>query len=641
VFGRQRKSTLAGTMVWPLQNSVFDYGTAVSEAWRWALNQTPEDVWNSQPYVRTVVTFLARNVAQLGLHCFVRVGDTERQRVSDDPLATTLRRPNGYTTSYELIFGLVADRALYDRAYWYIGSEQGQTTLTRIPPSRVVTHIARDPLGQVDAFRIVGPRGETPIDVPADRVLYFPGWNPTSSVGMPSSPIDAIRSVIAEQAAAFEFRKLAWANGAQTSQVMARPAGVPWKEGARDRFIADMRAQFGGDGPRRNGPILLEDGMTLTGQQFNAREAQWIDAAKLSLALVASVYHVNPTMVGLLDNANYSNVREFRKMLYGDTLGPILASIEDRINTFLVPKIASSAEEYVEFNIAEKLQGSFEEQSAALQSAVGGPWMLRSEARAVLNLPPIDGADELIVPMNVTEGGQPAPNAPIEQASRRLATVVPIKIAAADSQRQRINVSVSRYFDRQSRSVLSRIGSVDDWWQQQRWDDELTQTLHPLHRQIATQIGRAEAYRLGYSPDEYDAALADGYLYASASSSAHDINATTKSQLDEQIGTKDGDPVHVFDIARASRAAGIAVGMSTFLAGFASREAAQQIASRHDVEPTKTWVTGPNARASHSRMNGETVPIDAAFSNGMQWPAEGSDADEIAGCNCSIQINLA
>ena len=32
-------------------------------------------------------------------------------------------------------------------------------------------------------------------------------------------------------------------------------------------------------------------------------------------------------MVGVLDQANYSNVREFRKSLYSDTLGPWLTML--------------------------------------------------------------------------------------------------------------------------------------------------------------------------------------------------------------------------------------------------------------------------------------------------------------------------
>jgi len=100
-------------------------------------------------------------------------------------------------------------------------------------------------------------------------------------------------------------------------------------------------------------------------------------------------------------------------------------------------------------------------------------------------------------------------------------------------------------------------------------------------------------------------------------------------------------PSDVFATASDSRASGIAVGMGTFLAGFATSEAAQQIARVHDVEPSKTWLTGANPRDSHAAMDGETVGIDDTFSNGLSWPgAAGGDAAEVANCNCSVLINL-
>lgn len=41
---------------------------------------------------------------------------------------------------------------------------------------------------------------------------------------------------------------------------------------------------------------------------------------------------------------------------------------------------------YVEFSVAGKLRGSFEEQTATMQAAVGAPWLTRNEARARMNL---------------------------------------------------------------------------------------------------------------------------------------------------------------------------------------------------------------------------------------------------------------
>ena len=64
---------------------------------------------------------------------------------------------------------------------------------------------------------------------------------------------------------------------------------------------------------------------------------------------------------------------------------------------------------YVEFNMAEKMRGSFEEQAAAASTATGRPWMTVNEQRARFNLPQLPGGDELITPLNVTEGGLASP----------------------------------------------------------------------------------------------------------------------------------------------------------------------------------------------------------------------------------------
>ena len=158
--------------------------------------------------------------------------------------------------------------------------------------------------------------------------------------------------------------------------------------------------------------------MELKSIAFNPRENQWAEAAKLSLETVAQVFQVNPTMVGVLDNANYSNVREFRRMLYGDTLGPWLIQFEQRINATLVPMILgrSGSEVYTEFNIQSKLTGSFEEQGAVMQQAIGSPWMTVNEGRARLNMSSVDGGNGLVRPLNVTQNGsqEPIPATPTE-----------------------------------------------------------------------------------------------------------------------------------------------------------------------------------------------------------------------------------
>jgi hypothetical protein len=121
-------------------------------------------------------------------------------------------------------------------------------------------------------------------------------------------------------------------------------------------------------------------------------------------------------MVGILEHATFSNIREQHKNLYQDCLGPWLAMMEQDIILQLLPDLEPSAGVYVEFNIAEKLQGSFEEQAATLQSAVGRPWMTPDEARAKVNLPSLGGDAALLgVPLNVMVGDSRQPIAESRQ----------------------------------------------------------------------------------------------------------------------------------------------------------------------------------------------------------------------------------
>lgn len=621
---------------------------------------TVAQLWKSQPHFRTVVTFLARNIAQLGLHSFERVDQNDRRRDRTSVLAQTLRDVDGHMTSYELKFALVGDLALYDRAYWWAAPSSDTASgwmLRRLPPSWVEPIMANP--WEVDRYRVfVG--GGAPMELPAENVLAFPGFAPGKMSGA-SPTVDALRETLQEQVEAARYRAQVWKRGGRVSSVLERPKDAPaWSDEARESFREDWYAKFTGRGSRAGGTPILEDGMTLKRIDFNAQEQQFVEAAKLSLVTVASAFHVNPTMIGQNDGANYSNVREFRKMLYGDTLGPTIAQIEDRINTFLVPRMGlDPARHYVEFNIDEKLQGNFEEQAAALQSATGAPWMTRNEARAVRNLPAIDGGDELVTPMNVLVGGQASPR---DSGSQNLAAApsvqqkaasepVRIKGATREADERAAAEVLRRFFKRQRAVVLTALGAKagDGWWDAERWDAELADDLFRLAVKVTGEIGAETAESLGYEGSGYDVDRTLKFLRAVAEARAGAINSTTLAQIKAALadGADDDDddaaqrstPAGVFELAEGSRADVAGVTLATTLVTFAITEFGRQ---QSRAGTTKTWVnTSGNPRPSHAVMDGETVPIDQPFSNGMDWPGDpAGGVDEVAGCSCVVDITI-
>ena len=169
-----------------------------------------------------------------------------------------------------------------------------------------------------------------------------------------------------------------------------------------------MKHHFsGGEGTDSGGIPILEDGMRFVESAINAKEAEWAESMRLTREDVAAAYHVDPSIVWNSDGQTYASVRESARSLYADTLGPLLRLVQDGIRSKLVPMIGADPKSYAEFDITAKLAGSFEEQASVLSTSTGGPWMTRNEARARQNLPAVEGGDELIVPMNVTEGASP------------------------------------------------------------------------------------------------------------------------------------------------------------------------------------------------------------------------------------------
>jgi HK97 family phage portal protein len=625
-------------------------------------------LWRSQPELRTVVDFLARNIAQLGIHVFERVSDVDRERLTEHPLAALLARPNNSTTRYRLINALVHDMCIFDTGYWLkVKGDSGQpVALRRIRPQRV--RVEGDNWVEADQYTIVGNKGTMSVD--AASIVHFRGYNPTDD-RLGDSPIESLRNVLAEEWAANVYREQLWRNGARMAGYLKRPIEAPeWDDKTRRRFRDQWQAQWTSDSPKAGGTPILEDGMDFVSAATSPRDAQYVESRKLTREEVARSFHVPLPMVGILDHATFSNIREQHKQLYMDCLGPWLEQLQEEIELQLLPDLDKSSTVYVEFNIADKLRGSFEEQAAQLQTAVGGPWMTRNEARARVNLPQIDGGDELIVPLNVsTSGDAPPPaaegdgeTAPVEetgdaedtgQAGRRIVHKRrQIKARAPESHTEKARKGLSRFFARQGQVVLSNVGAdkarhfevkatAADVFDQARWNDELAADLLRINSLLATSAALDAMDQMGLDPSDFDPAIMSAWLAENASAKAKAINTTTFNAIAAALIATDEDPEisikRLFEVYADARALQLAVSLTSSMSGFGTVEA-----GRHGGGPgtTKTWVTGNNPRASHKAMNGETVPIESTFSNGARWPADTAalGADDIAGCNCDVVI---
>lgn len=601
-------------------------------------------IWRTQPQVRTVVGFLARNIAQLGLKVYRRRSDVDREQLRDHPLAVLLSSPGPHCTRYRLIDALVQDLGIYDNAYWLKVREVGQArALVRLDPRRTT------PKGPnafyADEFEYRGGQGIQ--HFPRDQVVHFRGFNPDDArVG--SSPIETLRAILAEEYQAAQYREQMWRNGARASGYLTRPVEAPeWSREARERFTMGWRNQYSGDGALVGGTPILEDGMDFVSASVTPEQAQYLEARKLTREEVAAAYFVPPPMVGILDNATYSNITEQHRMLYQDTLGPWLQQLQQEIDLQLLSDFDDVDQVYTEFNLSEKLRGSFEQQATQLQTAVGAPYMTRNEARATLNMPQLAEGDELITPLNVLVGGQASPTDSAPPPDANTAPKMRSKARVDAGQVSKAKGTLSSYFARQGQVISSRIGAatgkpkLSDVYDESRWVGELSTDLFSMALQMATAAAKATLRALGLNPKDYDEDRTLAFIQAHAEGAAKVIERGTKDGLKAALASDDpGKAVATLFAGFATdRAEQIAHTEATAMSGFGTAEAAEK--SGH--EATKTWRThSDNPRTSHAALNGETVALAAKFSNGGRWPGDVElPPEQRDGCQCSMDIALA
>lgn len=616
------------------------------EAYPTVDGMTARKLYATQANLHAVVSFLADSVAQLPLKVYQRKSDTDRVRDRDSAAAKLLWKPNSDQTCYELINGLATELLLMGvGVLWLLpDADSASGYQLRIIPREWIADQKSVTNYAPDLLRIRTGTGNL-IEIPKKEFVMFRMYNPGNPGGY-QSPISALRQTLTEQVQADRFRTEVWQSSGRFNAYVTRPKDVqPWDDEQRKKFVTAFREAWGQGGENAGKMPLLEDGMEIKPYQFNAKEAQYAETKQLSREDVAAAYHVNPSLIWHNNTQTYASAKDNARALYADCLGPLIQMLQQRINSFLLPMIGADPDTYVEFDMTEKLKGSFEERASILQSAVGGPWMTRNEARADNNMPPVEGGDELIVPLNVVEGGQASPqdthmdanSAPVQVKAKETR----VEASPTDAEVDGMAEILTRFFKRQADAVLPKIGAgADNWWNADRWNEELADDIEPLLDEIADHHGKAVARALGI---KYNTEITRAYLRTMAEGRAVAINDSTYQKLEaaQASDNEEDTPQHVFDIRGGAQAALIAGGLAFAAANWAAMSEAPSQASAQGIEPKieKVWVTGDNPRESHAAMDGERVPVDEPFSNGAMWPGDDNlDPDESCGCNCTTEV---
>lgn len=595
-------------------------------------------VWESQPSVRKVVSFMASTVAALPWRVY-RAEDGGRERLYDSPAETLVRRPTRFTSSADLVTGLALDWLLYGSACAVLVDEE----IVRVPAPLLM--LSTDVFGRVnDVATVAGGETVSLADLP---VALMHGWDPDGSGAV--APVRTLRALLAELSEAEGWRRRMWTDVPRVSAQVTRPKDAPrWSDEKRERFLQAM-ADFKSSTSGGSIPVM-EDGMKLeSAPQVQPDLSSASSVRTLTDIEVAGYFGVPPELLGMRE-ANYGGYAALRRDLYTRVLGPLIGRIEDALNAEIVPALAGGdTAVYGMLDRTEAQDGTLLERVQALQSATGGPVMTRAEARERLDLPYLEGTEELIVPLNVIQGGQASPT---DSGSQNLSGSDTNQLdhrqqdQAAEEGKSlapKARMVLKAVTSRPSPSILERMRQayVDELQREGLSEaavEALADRIEPFLAEQAIEAANGVILRSGTGTETIGRGAIRNYIRQMAEGKA---DAAVEAAM-RLLGAVSGDDAAqdtaretIEDILSEDRLGLWADASTKDATGFGSQEGA-----RRSGAVKKMWVHNGSShpRAEHAAMNGETVDMDDTFSNGMRWPHDwgGGDADDIVGCNCDI-----
>jgi HK97 family phage portal protein len=623
------------------------------------------EIYRRQLWVGTVIRKLAGATARMPLDVWLRKGKTIT--AEDGPLKALLERPNDHMSGFQLKRWVSSTADIYGEAFAVKVRDSKGTPRELMPmhPRNVI--VRRNSDGELIYIYSAGTSNAALLTFAWDDVISWTSYNP-DNMHRGMSNLEGLRQTLLNEDASRRATASFWARGARPATILTNPKVLG--DVAYARLKESWNKNYGG-ADNSGSTAVLEEGTTAQIVQLNMEEMQYIDSRKLNREEVCASYDVPPPVVHILDHATFSNITEQLRSQYRDTMAPRFVEYESVLQHQLVPEFYDYEEAFTNFNMDDVLRGDFEARATAVGTLIEKGVLKPSEARPMFGLDDAGPeADQLfgnaaLVPLGSNaHAGQPvatdgtlmqqpvlraieAPKPVIRAVSRalmgRLGRVKDNKAATRSALVAEHAKELSTFFGKQRTAVQDALASkATGVFEPTEWDDELAGILGTLSTTTTQAVGTKTATDLGGT---YDPARLTDWLDTDATTSAKNINATTKDKLTKRLDAgktipdydASADVDDFFDEQQDGRANDIADSRVTMLVGLASLVAAELVGAA-----SKTWiVTADNPRASHADMDGETVGLNELFSNGMNGPGDFSGgADEVAGCTCELEFIL-
>ncbi|WP_080833219.1 phage portal protein [Cohnella massiliensis] len=350
--------------------------------------------------VYACIRILSESVAKLPIKVY-QEDENGVQRATQHPVYQLLKlRPNPYMSAYDFWKCIEAQNDLYGNAYASIEFDRRGRIVGLWPmdSSRVKIVVDND----TAASGVITSRSSLAYQVNLGyeqrklmphEILHFKGGVTLDGiVGL--SPLDCLRSTLENGASANQFVNKFFKQGLQARGIVQYVGDLDEK--AKENFRRKFESMASGLNNAHR-IALLPIGYQYQQIALNLADAQFLENSQLTIRQIAAGYGVKMHQLNDLSRATHTNVTETQREFYTDTLQPKLTGYEQELTWKLFLDNEIEAGVFVRFNVDAILRADLKTRYEAYRIGVQGGFLTPNEPRALENLPPMEGGDQLLV----------------------------------------------------------------------------------------------------------------------------------------------------------------------------------------------------------------------------------------------------
>lgn len=363
---------------------------------------TPESALGV-PVLQNCVTLLAETIGQLPLDLFRRQGQGQRESATNHPLYDVLRyQPNGFQTPFELRECEQMALGLRGNSFTFMERrEDGNiSALWPLMNDKVIVRKGGDLL----PYYQVG--GGDPLPM---RMIHHKRWV-TSNHYVGLSPIELHAETVGLAQAIRDYTGKSFANGVSVSGVIERPREAPAikDQNQIDRILDQWGQKYSGPDNAKK-VAMLQEGMTFKPISMTNVDAEIVSLLKLSGSDIARMYKIPLPMINDLEKANYNSIEQLLIQFVVFGLLPWVKRHEQAMmRDFLLPQ--DRREYFIEFNLSGLLRGDQATRYGAYAIGRQWGWLSVNDIRRLENMPPVQGGDIYLQPLNMVDAGKGMPD---------------------------------------------------------------------------------------------------------------------------------------------------------------------------------------------------------------------------------------